>query len=64
MTVLVELPVPVVKRTNLSGLEPPGDAVEMEGVVAHPPGYGALLAGGARLQVINIRTTLSRLTTD
>ena len=27
----------------------PGDAVEVEGVVAHPPGHGALLAGGAGL---------------
>ena len=27
----------------------PRDAVEVEGVVAHPPGHGALLAGGAGL---------------
>merc|ERR1719356_1146155 len=49
MSVLLKLPVSVVKRANLSGLEPPGDAVEVEGVVTHPPGHGALLAGGARL---------------
>ena len=33
MSVLLELPVPVVQGTNLSGLEPSGDAVEVEGVV-------------------------------
>ena len=49
MSILLELPVPVVKRADLSGLEPPGDAVEVEGVVAHPPGHGALLAGGGGL---------------
>ena len=49
MAVFLELPVPVVQRTDLPGLQPPGDAVEVEGVVAHPPGHGALLAGGAGL---------------
>ena len=49
MSVLLELPVPVVKGTNLPGLEPSGDAVEVEGVVTHPPRHGALLAGGTRL---------------
>ena len=34
------------KRVLHSG---PGDAVEVEGVVAHPPGHGALLASGAGL---------------
>ena len=49
MSVLLELPIPVIKRTDLPGLEPPGDAVEVEGVVAHPPGHRALLRGGRRL---------------
>ena len=49
MSVLLELPVPVVQGAHLPGLEPPGDAVEVEGVVAHPPGHGALFAGGAGL---------------
>ena len=49
MSVLLELPVPVVQGTNLSGLEPSGDAVEVEGVVTHPPRHGALLAGRTRL---------------
>ena len=30
-------------------MDSPGDAVEVECVVAHSPGHGALLAGGARL---------------
>lgn len=43
---LVEFPLPVVEGTHLSGLEPTGDAVEMEGVVAYSPCYCALLTGG------------------
>ena len=50
MSVFLELPVPVVEGADLPGLEPPGDAVEVEGVVAHPPGHGALLTGGAGLE--------------
>ena len=49
MSVLLELPVPVVEGADLPGLQPAGDAVEVEGVVTHPPGNRALLAGGARL---------------
>ena len=49
VSILLELPVPVIQRTNLSGLEPPGDAVEVEGVITHSPGHGALLTGGTRL---------------
>ena len=33
MPVFLELPIPVVKRTNLSSLQPTGDAVEVEGMV-------------------------------
>ena len=51
MSVLLELPVPVVQGADLPGLQPPGDAVEVEGVVTHPPGHGALLAGGAGLSI-------------
>ena len=49
MSIFLELPVPVVKGTNLSGLEPPGDAVKVEGVIAHPPSHSALFTGGAGL---------------
>ncbi len=49
MAVLLELPVPVVEGTDLARLEPPRDAVEVEGVVAHAPGHGALLARGRGL---------------
>ena len=49
MPVLLELPVSVVKGADLPGLEPPGDAVEVEGVVAHAPCDGALLGGGGGL---------------
>ena len=49
MSVLLELPVPVVEGADLPGLQPAGDAVEVEGVVTHPPRHGALLASGAGL---------------
>lgn len=44
--VLLELPVPIVEWAYLARLEPSGDAVEVEGVVANAPGYSALLARG------------------
>ena len=46
VVLLVELPLSVVQRTHLSGLEPARDAVEVEGMVAHTPGHCALLTGG------------------
>ena len=46
---LVELPLSVVERADLPCLEPAGDAVEVEGVVADAPGHGALFAGGRGL---------------
>ena len=45
----MELPLPVVQGTDLSGLEPAGDAVEMEGMVADSPGYSALLTSSRGL---------------
>ena len=45
MAILLELPVPVVERANLPSLEPPGDAMEVEGMVAHAPRDRALLRG-------------------
>ena len=50
MAVLLELPVSVVQGADLPGLQPPGDAVEVEGVVTHSPSNGALLTGGAGLE--------------
>ena len=58
MPVLLELPVPVVEGADLPGLQPAGDAVEVEGVVTHPPGHRALLAGGTRLEARKIVTVL------
>jgi len=49
VAVLLEVPLAIVQRADLAGLQPPGDAVEVEGVVANAPGHGALLAGGGRL---------------
>ena len=37
VTVLLELPVPVVQGTNLSSLKPTTDAVKVESMIAHPP---------------------------
>ena len=45
LAVFLEVPVPVVKRADLPGFEPAGDAVEVEGVVADAPGDGALVVG-------------------
>jgi hypothetical protein len=42
--VLLEFPVSVIQRTNLSGFEPARYAVEVECMVANPPGYCALLS--------------------
>ena len=50
----MELPFFVVKRADDPRLEPPRDAVEVEGVVADSPGSGALLiciANGVSLAV-------------
>lgn len=44
--VLLELPVSVVERADLAGLEPTRDAVEVEGVIADAPSHSALFAGG------------------
>ena len=49
MAVLLEFPIAVVERADLSGFEPSRNTVEVEGVIAHPPGHGALLTGGGRL---------------
>ena len=38
-----------VYKAMSAGMDLPGDAVEVECVVTHPPGHGALLAGGTRL---------------
>lgn len=35
-TIFLKLPVSVVQRTDLSGLQPSRDAVEMEGVLIEP----------------------------
>ena len=42
-SILLEFPLPVIKWTHLPCLQPPGDAVEVEGVIAHTPRNGALL---------------------
>ena len=41
----MEFPLTVVQGTDLSGLEPAGDAVKMESMVADTPCYSALFTG-------------------
>lgn len=48
-TVLLELPVSVVQWAYLSCLQPPRDAVEMEGVITDTPSHGALFRGRGSL---------------
>ena len=57
---LVELPLPVVKGTHPSGLEPARDAVEMESMVAYPPGYSALLTDGGGLVSLTLNACTQR----
>lgn len=49
LTVLLVLPFSVIQWTNLSCLEPPRDAVEVEGVIADSPSDGAFFTGGGSL---------------
>ncbi len=56
----MELPLSVVKGTDLPGLEPAGDTVEVEGMVAHAPGYGALLTGGRGLVGLTLDTYMDQ----
>jgi len=43
-TILLELPVSIVQWTDLTCLQPPGDAMEVECVVADTPSHSTLLA--------------------
>jgi len=43
---LVEFPLAIVQWTHLSGLQPAGDAMEVEGVVTDAPGHCTLFTGG------------------
>ena len=42
-SILLEFPLPVIKWTHLPSLQPPGDAMKVEGVIAHTPRNRALL---------------------
>jgi len=44
MPILLELPIPVVQGTDLSGLQPSRDTMEVEGMIAHTPSNSAFLA--------------------
>lgn len=42
VSILLELPISVVQGAHLASLEPPGNAMEMEGVITHAPSHSAL----------------------
>lgn len=48
-TVLLKLPVSVIERADLTGLEPARDAMEVEGMITDTPSHGTLLTGGRSL---------------
>jgi len=49
VAVFLEFPLPVIERTDLACLEPAGNAMEVESVIADTPSDGALLGSGGRL---------------
>jgi len=52
--ILLELPVPVIKRTDLTGFQPAGNTMKVESVITDAPGDGTLLTDGTGL----VRLTL------
>jgi hypothetical protein len=55
-TVLLEFPITVVERAHLSGLEPSGDAVEVEGVL-----FRMLVLDLANARLVNEHCRFPRL---
>jgi len=56
--ILLELPVSVIKRANLSSLQPSGNAVEVEGVIANSPCDGAFFVGSSALVGLTFDTEI------
>ena len=52
----MEFPLSVVKRTDLPGLEPPRNAMEVERMVADSPGHCTFLTSGRRLVSLTLNT--------
>ena len=40
MAILLELPITVIQRTDLTSFQPAGNTMEMEGMIAHAPSHG------------------------
>lgn len=51
VSVHLELPVAIVEWANLASLEPTGDAVKVEGMVADAPGDGTLVRGDGQRRI-------------
>jgi len=55
-TILLELPVSIIERADLASLQPAGDAVEVEGVIADTPSYSTFLTSSGCLVCLTFNT--------
>jgi hypothetical protein len=62
--VSLELPLPIVKRTDLARFQPSRNAVKVEGMIAHSPSNRAFLARGRRLVRLTFNTKLHNVISE
>lgn len=59
--IFLEFPFAVVERTDLTGLQPAGNAMKVEGVIANTPGNSTLFAGGTGLICLALNTKVHNM---
>lgn len=62
-SVLLEFPISVVEWAHLAGLEPTGDAVVVEGMVADTPGNGTLFIDSRSLVCLTLNAEIHDMVT-